>query len=141
QFNWRQLSIRPHVPTCHHSLHFHRDRFDSSRVAWLRVLMERTGIWETDRKTVRAQSSLTNADSKASQMSQVVEQISTEILVRLLPTSQQSTIAAKAHGPLCRQGGTDIDRRHFSVHASLVSGRIRQEMPGRSQRPGVRIAR
>src|SRR5205807_7720826 len=66
QFYWSQLSMRTHAPTCYHSLHFHRDRFDNSRVSRLRVLVERTSIWEADRKTVRAQPSLTNADSKAS---------------------------------------------------------------------------
>src|SRR5207253_6609599 len=66
QFHWSQPSLCAHVPTGYHSLHLHRDRFDSSRVSWLRVLMERASIWETDRKTVRAQPSLTDADSKAS---------------------------------------------------------------------------
>src|SRR5205814_9500161 len=52
--------------------------------------MERTRIYETDKKTVIHQPILTNADSKASQMSQVVEQISTEILERLLALENPS---------------------------------------------------
>src|SRR5207245_9955477 len=59
QFNWSRLSIRAHVPTCHLSLHTHRNRLYCSRVAWLRVLVERASIWEADRKTVRAQPGLT----------------------------------------------------------------------------------
>src|SRR5207302_10375351 len=62
------------------------------------------------------------------------------IRIRLLPTSEESTIAATAHGSLRPQGLADLDRRHLSVPASVVSRRIRQEMPGRSQRAGVRIA-
>src|SRR2546423_4681517 len=85
-----QHVIRANVPSRPPSLHLHRDRLHRSRVSRLRLLMERTGIWETDRKTVRAQPSLTNADSKASQMSQVVEQISTEILERLLALENPS---------------------------------------------------
>src|SRR5207302_121325 len=59
QLHWSQFSIRAHVPTCHLSLHPHRNRLYCSRVAWLWVLVERTSIWEADRKTVRAQPSLT----------------------------------------------------------------------------------
>jgi elongator complex protein 3 len=52
--------------------------------------VEGTGIWETDRKTVRAQPSLTDTYSKALHMSQVVEQISNEILERLLALKNPS---------------------------------------------------
>src|SRR5260370_32350206 len=47
QFYWSQLPLRVHVPTCHLSLHPHRDRLDSSGIAWLRLLLEGTGVWET----------------------------------------------------------------------------------------------